>query len=192
MHARATTPQRFGAVAASAARPNGTVASRSVHESPRREGKLVRTRAPVPLLGLARPSTSRQTQQARSAAFRGRGAADPSRRPSLSTGLRSQGHKMWTRCGSVGPTGSCMLSVWPGHKHKGTLHEPFRPALVILASRCTARTQLRQRRPARQVSAAYPPNRARAHPSSSHHTLAHTHVEAQLAPARANDASPRP
>ena len=127
-HARATTPQRFGAVAASAARPNGTVASRSVHESPRREGKLVRTRAPVPLLGLARPSTSRQTQQARSAAFRGRGAADPSRRPSLSTGLRSQGHKMWTRCGSVGPTGSCMLRVWPGDKHKGTLHEPSFPS----------------------------------------------------------------
>ena len=105
-HARATTPQRFGAVAASAARPTGTVASRSVHESPRRERRLRRTRAPVPLLGLARPSTSRRTQRARSAAFRGLGAADPSRRPSLRTGLRSQGHILDHDAG-LGTEGAC-------------------------------------------------------------------------------------
>ena len=83
MNTRATIPRDFGAVAASAARPTGTAASRSMDESRAARDDRRRTRAPVPLLRLARPSTIRRTQQARSAALRGRGAADPSRRPSL-------------------------------------------------------------------------------------------------------------
>ena len=184
MHARATTPQRFGAVAASTARPTGTVASRSVHESPRREGRLRRTRAPVPLLGLARPSTSRRTQQARSAAFRGLGAADPSRRPSLRTGLRSQGHMLDVDAG-LGTEGACACRYCAGGR--GAFSLSHMAHLARAGDLCVAMCG-----PGSASATAADPAGQRCVPSDSRAPRPppfsnHTHVEAWARAARADD-----